>query len=97
MIAAAIMDGSYPEGKMIPSIRNISTEYKINPITVSKAFQSLVDEGVLEKKRGLGMCVTDGAQQLLLSNEKQTFLESEWPRIKDKIKRLGLDIEELIK
>ena len=72
-IIAAIMDGSYAEGETIPSIRKISTEYQINPLTVSKAYQSLVDDGVLLKKRGIGMVVTAWARNKLLLQEKKSF------------------------
>lgn len=94
---AAIMDGSYAEASVIPSIRQMSAEYRINPLTVSKAYQALVEEGVLEKRRGLGMFVAKGAQHKLLNREKQRFLKDEWPDIKNRMRRLGIILEEIIK
>ena len=95
-IIAAIIDQAMLEGDAIPSIRQISAEYQINPITVSKAYQLLVDDGVLEKRRGLGMFVMDGARAQLLQQQKQQFLLDEWPALKEKLKRLGLSLEELM-
>ncbi len=94
-IAAAIMDGDINEGDAIPSIRKVCTDYQINPMTVSKAYQALVDDDIIEKQRGLGMFVKIGARQRLLESEKNHFLDAEWPLILEKIKRLGLNIEEL--
>ncbi len=96
-IATAIMDGTLAEGEPIPSIRQISTDYQVNPITVSKAFQGLVDDEVIEKRRGLGMFVNPGARQALLKLEKQRFLQQEWPDIKQRIHQLGFDVAELLK
>ncbi|MDF1796486.1 MAG: GntR family transcriptional regulator [Coxiellaceae bacterium] len=96
-IAAAIMDGSLQEGEAIPSIRQVSADYAVNPITVSKAFQGLVDDEVIEKRRGLGMFVRQGAQKALLKLEKQRFLQQEWPQIKQRINQLGFDAAELLK
>ena len=96
-IAVAIMDGSLQEGEAIPSIRQISADYAVNPITVSKAYQGLVDDEVIEKRRGLGMYVKQGAQKALLKLEKQRFLQQEWPQIKQRIGQLGFDIAELLK
>ncbi|MDF1761273.1 MAG: GntR family transcriptional regulator [Coxiellaceae bacterium] len=96
-IAVAIMDGSLQEGEAIPSIRQISADYAVNPITVSKAYQGLVDDEVIEKRRGLGMYVKRGAQKALLKLEKQRFLQQEWPQIKQRIGQLGFDIAELLK
>ena len=92
----SILDGSMPEGDAVPSIRQVSMQYHINPLTVSKSYQLLVDDGVLEKRRGLGMFVKEGAQQRLLEKEKSHFLEMEWPDILLRIQRLGLVAEELL-
>lgn len=94
-IATAIMEGAIKEGDAIPSIRTVCTDYQINPMTASKAYQVLVDDNIIEKQRGRGMFVKDGARNRLLASEKKRFLEEEWPLILQKIKRLGLDIEEL--
>jgi GntR family transcriptional regulator len=95
-IIAAIIDQAMLEGDAIPSIRQISADYQINPITVSKAYQLLVENGILEKRRGLGMFVMEGARKQLLHEQKQQFLLDEWPELKAKIKRLGLSLEELV-
>ena len=94
-ISGAILDGSIKEGEAIPSIRHISMEYEINPVTVSKAYQGLSDDNIIEKKRGLGLFVKAGATQKLLKLERTRFLKNEWPHIKDKIIRLGLNALEL--
>ncbi len=91
-----IMDGILSEGDALPSVRQISSEQRINPITVSKAFQILVDENLVEKKRGLGMYVLSGAKEKLSIAEKSKFLEEEWPQIVERIKRLGLEVNQLL-
>jgi len=91
-----IMDGVLCEGDALPSVRQISSEQRINPITVSKAMQILVDEELVEKKRGLGMYVLSGAKDKLSIEERRKFLEQEWPQIAARIERLGLEIDELL-
>lgn len=91
-----IMDGELQEGDALPSVRQISSQHRINPITVSKAFQILVDEQLVEKKRGLGMYVVTGAKDKLSKQERAKFLHEEWPQITERIKRLGLEIDELL-
>jgi GntR family transcriptional regulator len=91
-----IMDGVLCEGDALPSVRQISREQRINPITVSKAMQILVDEELVEKKRGLGMYVLSGAKDKLSTEERRKFLEQEWPQIAERIERLGLEIDELL-
>ena len=95
MITERILEGSILEGEAIPSIRNISADLQVNPITVSKAYQALVDDNILEKKRGMGMFVKDGAQSDLLALERQRFLDNEWPLIAKKIQQLKLSHSEL--
>ena len=90
-----IMDGVLAEGDALPSVRQISSEQRINPITVSKAMQILVDEELVEKKRGLGMYVLSGAKDKLSTEERRKFLEQEWPQIAERIERLGLEINQL--
>src|SRR6266704_3294974 len=85
-----ILDGVLKEGDPLPSVRNVAAEYRVNPLTVLKAYQQLVDEDLVEMKRGLGMFVKPGARDLLLKGERQKFLKDEWPRIAEKIQRLGL-------
>ncbi len=90
-----ILDGALQEGEPLPSVRQISSEQRINPITVSKAFQLMVEEELVEKRRGRGMYVVTGARAKLTNFEKQQFLEVEWPAILRRISRLGLAIDEL--
>ena len=95
-VVELIIDGEVSEGEAVPSVRQVAADYQINPLTVSKAYQELVDESILEKRRGLGMFVTDSAQEKLLQSEKNHFLEVEWPKIKQRIERLGLSVDALI-
>jgi|SRR4051812_4302136 len=95
-VVAMILDGVLKEGDPLPSVRNVAAEYRINPLTVLKGYQELVDEQLIEKKRGLGMFVSAGARKLLLQGERQKFLAEEWPRIHATIQRLGLTPEELL-
>jgi GntR family transcriptional regulator len=90
-----ILDGVLKEGDAMPSVRNVAAEFRVNPITVLKAYQQLVDEELVEMKRGLGMFVKPGARDLLLKGERQKFLADEWPRVAEKIQRLGLTQKEL--
>ena len=90
-----ILDGVLKEGDPLPSVRNVAAEYRVNPLTVLKAYQELVDEQLVEMKRGLGMFVRAGARDLLLKGERQKFLAEEWPRVAEKIQRLGLTQKEL--
>src|SRR5947199_3657104 len=95
-VVAMILDGVLKEGDPLPSVRNVAAEYRLNPLTVLKGYQELVDEELVEKRRGLGMYVKDGARNLLLKGERQKFLSEEWPRIQETIQRLGLEAEELL-
>ena len=90
-VVAMILEGALGDGDALPSVRNVAAEYRLNPLTVLKGYQELVDEGLVEKKRGRGMFVTEGARKQLLKDERQRFLEKEWPRIAATIERLGLD------
>jgi GntR family transcriptional regulator len=96
-VAAQIIKGSIKEGEPLPSVRNVAVDLQINPLTASKAYQELVDEDLVEKKRGLGMYVLKGARNKLLTLEKKKFLEEEWPEIQVRIHSLGLDVKDLIK
>jgi GntR family transcriptional regulator len=96
-IVAMILDGLLSEGDPLPSVRNVAAEYRVNPITVLKGYQQLVDEQLVETKRGRGMFIKPGARNLLLGAERQKFLEEQWPRIYATIQRLGLSAEELLK
>ena len=90
-----ILDGSLQEGDALPSVRNISAEYQLNPITVSKAYQLLVESELAEKRRGLGMFVTEGAKEKLLKQEREQFLSVEWPALLKKIERLQISLDVL--
>ena len=93
---AMILDGTLPEGEALPSVRTVASEFQLNPITVSKSYQALVDDGLVEKKRGLGMFVCKGARRKLIASERAKFLEEEWPATLSRIEQLGLSIEELL-
>src|SRR5260221_10936145 len=96
-VIAMILDGVLKEGDPLPSVRNVAAEYRVNPITVLKSYQQLVDEQLVETKRGLGMFVKTGARDLLMLGESQRFLADEWPRVFATIQRLGLKPKELLK
>lgn len=95
-VADAILAGSFKEGEALPSVRAVAVDLRINPLTASKAYQELVSEELVEKKRGLGMFVVSGARAKLLSNEKERFLTEEWPAIIARIDSLGLDVAALL-
>jgi GntR family transcriptional regulator len=92
-----ILDGALKEGDALPSVRNVAAEYRVNPLTVLKAYQELVDEELVEKRRGLGMFVKTGAHSSLVKAERQKFLNEHWPRVHATIRRLGLSPDELLK
>ncbi len=95
-VVAMILDGVLKEGDSLPSVRTVAADYRLNPLTVLKAYQELADEELVEKRRGLGMFVNTGARKLLMKAERQKFLAEEWPRISATIQRLGLEPEELL-
>jgi GntR family transcriptional regulator len=95
-VVASILDGVLKEGDPLPSVRNVAAEYRVNPITVLKGYQQLVDEELVEKRRGLGMFVRSGARELLLEGERQRFLDEQWPRVYATIQRLGLTPKDLL-
>lgn len=90
-VIAMLLDGVLKAGDALPSVRQVAADYQLNPITVSRAYQELVDEALVEKRRGLGMYVTDGAHDKLLSSERERFLREEWPAMLERMRRLGLD------
>src|SRR5215471_1543965 len=95
-VVAMILEGALKEGDALPSVRTVAADYRLNPLTVLKGYQELVDEELVEKRRGLGMYVKTGARNLLLKGERQKFLAEEWPRIQETIQRLGLNAETLL-
>ena len=96
-VVAMILEGALKEGDPLPSVRSVAAEYQINPLTVLKGYQSLVDEALVEKRRGLGMFVREGARRNLMKNEREQFLKNEWPQMLQRIQRLDLDVEDLLK
>lgn len=96
-VVAMILEDVLGDGDALPSVRNVAAEYRLNPLTVLKGYQELVDEGLVEKKRGRGMFVNEGARTKLLKAERQRFLEKEWPKVRATIERLGLDEIELLR
>jgi len=92
---AMILDGTLAEGEALPSVRMVASEFQLNPITVSKSYQALVDEGLVEKRRGLGMFVREGARKQLIDSERAKFLNEEWPAMLARIEQLGLSIDDL--
>jgi len=95
-VVARILDGVLKQGDSLPSVRQVAVEFQLNPITVSKAYQELVDTGLVEKRRGMGMYVTQGARESLLESERERFLREEWPPLFARLKRMGLDIKTLM-
>ncbi len=95
-VVAMILDGLLKEGEPLPSVRTVAAENRINPLTVLKGYQELVDQGAIETRRGLGMFVTPGARDLLLQAERQKFLSEEWPHLQATIHRLGLTTQDLL-
>jgi GntR family transcriptional regulator len=95
-VVAMILDGVLKEGDPLPSVRTVAADYRVNPLTVLKGYQQLVDEELVESRRGLGMFINAGARNLLLQGERQKFLAEEWPRVHATIQRLGLKAEELL-
>ncbi len=96
-VVAMILDGALKEGDALPSVRQIAADFQINPLTVSKSYQELVDEALVEKRRCLGMYVTEGARAKLLDSERARFLKDEWPALLQRIQRMGLTPETLLK
>src|SRR4051812_1827274 len=92
-----MLDGDLKAGDALPSVRQVAADYQLNPITVSKAYQELVDDNLVEKRRGIGMYVTEGASEKLLASERERFVREEWPAMMARIRRLGLNVEELLR
>lgn len=96
LVITMILDRMLAEGDPLPSVRNVAAEYRVNPLTVLKSYQQLVDEGLVEKKRGRGLFVKEGARDLLLQGERQKFLTEQWPKVCETIRRLGLTAQDLL-
>ncbi|MGH8122221.1 MAG: GntR family transcriptional regulator [Rudaea sp.] len=95
-VVAMILDGVLKQGDALPSVRQVAADFQLNPITVSKAYQELVDDNLVEKRRGLGMYVAEGARAALLRSERERFLQEEWPLLRERLIRLGLDLPSLL-
>ena len=96
MLAEMILEDTVKEGESMPVVRRVAAEFRLSPLTVLKGYRRLVDEGVVETRRGLGMFVREGGRKKLLTAEREKFLNEEWPRVYDMILRLGLNAEELL-
>jgi len=95
LLAARLLDGDPPEGDAMPSVRVLAGRYLLNPLTVNRALQALADAGLLEARRGLGLFVTPGARSRLKEAQRRRFLEDEWPRLRERLRRLDIGIEQL--
>lgn len=95
LLAAQLLDGEPAEGAAMPSVRVLASQHLLNPLTVNRALQALDDAGLLENRRGLGFFVTAGARERLRAAERDRFLQTEWPRLRDRLRRLGIGIEQL--
>jgi len=95
-VVEMILEDVLGDGDALPSVRSVAAEYRLNPLTVLKGYQELVDEELVEKRRGRGMFVREGAKRNLLKDERKLFLEQQWPTVVATIGRLGLDLEELL-
>ncbi len=96
-VVSMILGDELKPGEALPSVRQIAADFQLNPITVSRAYQELVDENIVEMKRGLGMFVLEGAKERLLSSERERFLQEEWPAVVKRMQSLGIDITQLVK
>lgn len=95
ILAAQLLDGDPAEGDAMPSVRTLAGQYLLNPLTVNRALQALGDEGLLENRRGLGLFVTAGARERLRAAERERFLHTEWPRLRERLRRLDIGAEQL--
>lgn len=95
-VVTMILEGVLTDGDALPSVRTVAAEYRLNPLTVLKGYQELVDEGLVEKRRGRGMYVREGASKALTKDERQAFLVEQWPEVVATIRRLDLDLDELL-
>ena len=95
-VVKRILDGNLSEGEALPSVRNVAAEYRLNPVTISKAYQMLQDQQIVEKQRGIGLFIVRGVKEKILARERSSFLTQEWPRILQQIQRLQLSAEQLL-
>ena len=95
-VVEMILEGILGDGDALPSVRSVAAEYRLNPLTVLKGYQDLVDEGLVEKRRGRGMFIMEGAKKALLAGERELFLNEQWPSVVATIRRLGLNLDDLV-
>ena len=95
-VVEMILEGVLGDGDALPSVRSVAAEYRLNPLTVLKGYQELVDEGLVEKRRGRGMFIMEGARKALMAGERELFLNDQWPSVVATIRRLGLDLGDLV-
>ena len=95
LLAARLLDGQPADGEPMPSVRTLASQHLLNPLTVNRALQALTDAGLLEARRGLGLFVTPGARERLKAAERERFFNDEWPRLRERLRRLGIDAEQL--
>jgi GntR family transcriptional regulator len=95
-VVSMLLEGRIAPGGQLPSVRQIAADFQLNPITVSKAYQELVVDGLIEMRRGMGMFVTEGASKKLLNSERERFMQEEWPKTIERMEQLGIDPEQLI-
>jgi DNA-binding transcriptional regulator YhcF (GntR family) len=94
-LIARILDGSYPEGEMLPSVRQLASDCEVNPLTAAKAYKELARDGLIERLRGEGLVVAKGTREALLRRERSRFLKGEWPNLRARLRRLGIDVRAL--
>jgi GntR family transcriptional regulator len=95
LLAARLLDGDPPEGEAMPSVRALAGQHLLNPLTVNRALQALTDAGLLDARRGLGLFVVPGARERLRAAERERFLANEWPRLRARLRRLGIEAQQL--
>ena len=95
LLAARLLDGQPADGEPMPSVRALASQHLLNPLTVNRALQALTDAGLLEARRGLGLFVTPGARERLKATERERFFNDEWPRLRDRLRRLGINAAQL--
>jgi GntR family transcriptional regulator len=96
-VIGRILEGTYPEGEMLPSVRQLAIEYGVSPLTAAKVFNELSRENLIDKRIGIGFAVRTGVRQWLMKRERRKFLEKEWPRLRDRLERLDIDVEDLLR
>lgn len=94
-LVARILDGTYPEGQMLPSVRQLASDCEVNPLTAAKAYKELARDGLIERLRGEGLIVAKGTRDALLRRERSRFLKAEWPNLRARLRRLGFDLRAL--